>query len=159
MGGGGRSVLVVDDDEDQALILSTFLESVGYEVEIATSVATARAALTTRPFDVLIADLLLGDGTSLRLLHGLAACRPRAAIMLTGCDAPEDVLGSRRAGYDVHLVKPAELDQIVAAITESLANRNSGVRLAKAHAALGDVDESVHVNGSRAARKAGGEST
>lgn len=134
MGGLNRSVvLVVDDDRDHLLMLEAVLESVGYAVVTAASCAEARALLEARPFDALLADLSLGDGTALDLLAGLAdEHRPRVALVLSGFDATEDVDRSLHAGFDAHLVKPTAIDQLRDALEQGLTNHPSGFRVARA---------------------------
>ena len=53
-----------------------FLSSQGHEVQIATDIASAIKLAFARPFDLLLSDLGLPDGTGLELIDGIA--RPRA---------------------------------------------------------------------------------
>lgn len=59
-------VLIVDDEPYLARLMGTVLRDEGYEVEVAHSLETARAAVG--PFDVVVADVRLpnGDGRHLR---------------------------------------------------------------------------------------------
>jgi DNA-binding response OmpR family regulator len=125
-------VLVVDDDEDHVTMLEVALESSGYAVVTAFSFAEARSVLASRDVDALVADLTLGDGSSLDLIAESGARRPRVAVILSGLDAPDDLDQTRRAGYDAHLVKPTSIEQLDAVLTEGLQRRRSGVRLAHA---------------------------
>lgn len=113
-------VLVVDDDEDNAAILQMSLEGNGFQVKIASSVAEARAELTSSSFDALVTDLSLGDGTALELLSSLGASRPRVAILVTGYGAEEDRALSAAAGFDAHFVKPVELGALERTLLEGL---------------------------------------
>lgn len=124
-------VLIVDDDEDHVMMLEVGLEAQGFAVITAYSCAEARHLLDTRGVDALVADLTLGDGTSLDLLTSLAR-RPRVAVILSGYDSPEDVARTKAAGYDAHLVKPASFELLARVLREGLEHATSGVRLAKA---------------------------
>jgi DNA-binding response OmpR family regulator len=128
-------VLVVDDDEDHVMMLEVGLESAGFSVLTAYSLAEASKLLASRHVDALVADLTLADGTSLDLL-AKAPRRPRVAIVLSGFDAPEDVAKTRAAGYDAHLVKPASFGDLTRVLRDGLERSLSGVRLAKAKAPL-----------------------
>jgi DNA-binding response OmpR family regulator len=128
-------VLVVDDDEDHVMMLELGLESAGFSVLTAYSLAEASKLLASRHVDALVADLTLADGTSLELLKK-APTRPRVAIVLSGFDAPEDVAKTRAAGYDAHLVKPASFADLTRTIRDGLERTMSGVRLAKSRAPL-----------------------
>jgi DNA-binding response OmpR family regulator len=126
-------VLVVDDDEDHVTMLEVGLEASGFEVLKAYSCAEARQLLATFGPDAIVADLTLGDGTSLDLL-GSVARRPLVSVILSGYDGPDDVARTRAAGYDVHLAKPASFEVLARALREGLERATSGVRLAKTSA-------------------------
>ncbi|MCO5165618.1 MAG: response regulator [Planctomycetes bacterium] len=112
-----RRVLVVDDNVDAADLLGEALRGLGFEVAVAHG---ADGALDlARPFapDVALVDLgmpgidgfelarrLRQDGLGLRL------------VALTGYGQDNDRVRTREAGFDAHLVKPAALDAIVAAL-------------------------------------------
>ncbi|CAN5868909.1 hypothetical protein BH11MYX4_BH11MYX4_09270 [soil metagenome] len=106
--GPGPVVLVVDDDDDHAFTLAALLELEGFVALMASSRAEARAILASRPVDVLLADLSLGDGTALDLMRELGS-RPRVAIVLSGFDGAGDVERTLAAGFDAHLTKPVHL--------------------------------------------------
>lgn len=59
-----RRLLVVEDEALMARLLRDVLEGLGFEVDIASSAAEARAALATFDPDVALIDLVLGDGPS-----------------------------------------------------------------------------------------------
>ncbi|HWL85930.1 MAG TPA: response regulator [Polyangiaceae bacterium] len=115
---GARTVLVVDDDMDTVALLRWVLEHRGYEVLGATSVAEALLVAGKRPFDVLISDVGLPDGSGIDLMDRLG--RPRHAIALTGVSSDEDVARIRAAGFRQHLTKPVNLSTLEAAISELL---------------------------------------
>src|SRR5947209_912905 len=102
----GSTVVVVDDDEDNVLVLEVGLQNAGFEVKTARSVHEALALFAAGDADALVTDYSLGDGTALELLKSLGPKRPRLAILVTGHGSPEDVAESRAAGFDAHLVKP-----------------------------------------------------
>jgi CheY-like chemotaxis protein len=107
----GESVMVVDDDEDNALVLEAALELAGFQVTVARSLHDARAALAQTSVDVLVSDYSLGDG----------AKRPRVAVLVTGYGSPEDRERSEAAGFDAHLLKPVAFDELERTIRDKLA--------------------------------------
>jgi CheY-like chemotaxis protein len=121
MGGEPRPlVLVVDDNEDQLTMLDAVLETAGYEVVTAQSLAEARLVLGSRDVDALVSDLALGDGTALQLLRGLGDHRPRVAVVLSGYDGREDVERSLATGFDAHLAKPVPVEVLQEIIADGL---------------------------------------
>jgi ATP-binding cassette subfamily B protein len=116
----GRSLLVVDDDEDAREALRMLLTMCGAEVEALDSGHAAldylRARSSERWPDLMICDIGLPDETGysvLRRVRGLEAERHIAlaermpAIALTGFARPEDRMQALVAGFQVHLTKPA----------------------------------------------------
>jgi signal transduction histidine kinase/CheY-like chemotaxis protein len=113
-------VLVVDDNVDAAELLGEILQSYGHQIAVAHD--GPRALLLAASFQPSVAVVDIGlpimDGYELagrlRLLPGLQDLR---LIALSGYGQSDDKTRSRQAGFNVHLVKPAELDTIVAAIS------------------------------------------
>ena len=114
----GRRVLLVEDNEDNANAVSEFLRLRGYEVSVATSVAASvRAA--RNGFEVLVSDIGLPDGSGLELVRVLSREHPVRAIALSGYGTPADVQRSRDAGFQCHLTKPVDPDELVEAIEQA----------------------------------------
>lgn len=113
--GGGRSlqILLVEDHDDTARVLSRLLERLGHRVRIAGSVATALAA-ADQPFDLLLSDIGLPDGTGNDLIRQLRNDRHInvPAIALTGFGMEEDIAKSREAGFTDHLTKPVNFQRL-----------------------------------------------
>jgi two-component system catabolic regulation response regulator CreB len=83
-----RHLLVVDDEPHIGLLLRPHLERLGYLVSLARTLGEARHALQggAPPFDAMLLDLHLPDGSGLDLLHELrdaAATRAFPVIVLT----------------------------------------------------------------------------
>lgn len=82
-----RRVLLVEDAEVYALLLQRALEARGWQVAWVAQVAAARARLVAEPFDLLLTDLHLPDGSAADVLD--AAVRPglRRVVMSADVDA------------------------------------------------------------------------
>ncbi|MCL2723236.1 MAG: response regulator [Polyangiaceae bacterium] len=116
------SVVVLDDDEDNLLILEAALTKRGFDVRAARSCADARALLDGREADALVTDLSLGDGTAFELVSTLGRRRPRALVLVTGFGGHADREASAAAGFHAHLVKPITFDQLDRALRAALGN-------------------------------------
>jgi CheY-like chemotaxis protein len=110
------TVVLVDDDEDNVVVLEVGLRSLGFEVKTARSMREALAIFEQDHADALVTDYSLGDGTAFELLVSLGAKRPPLAVVVTGYGGPEHVAASRAAGFDAHLVKPIDLRQLERAL-------------------------------------------
>ena len=111
----GLRVLVVDDNEDAALLLSEILRMQGHDVVVVHDGAAAlRARLTFVP-EVALLDLGLPVMDGYELARHLRAQSPAAQlriIAITGYGEAKDRLRSKAAGFDEHLVKPVDFGQV-----------------------------------------------
>ncbi|WP_167530561.1 response regulator transcription factor [Microbispora hainanensis] len=127
-------LLVVDDEPALREALRSSLEFEGYAVETAADGLTAldllgRAGQTGRTYDAVLLDVMMPR------LDGLTACRRlRAAgnllpvLMLTARDAVGDRVSGLDAGADDYLVKPFELDELLARVRALLRRGGQYVR-------------------------------
>ncbi len=119
-------ILLVEDHPGLARLLGLALESVGHAVRIAGGVNAALELAEQEPFDLLVSDLGLPDGTGIDLMRELAARRPIKGIAYSGYDDEEHVRAVRDAGFAAHLRKPVELEDLAAAIRRVLDRQGSG---------------------------------
>jgi len=108
------SVLVVDDDERLAELTARGLRRLGYDAE------SAGALRELRPNEVLVFDLSLASGLDPRTRSALTAARP---IVVTGATDPGSRALAERLEASDYLVKPVELEDLVAAISRRMAAR------------------------------------
>ena len=112
-----RTLLIVDDDEPLRRRLQRAMEQRGYEVTTAESVATGVAAATAAPPAFAVVDLRLGDGSGLDVVAALQKAREGARIIvLTGYGNIATAVAAVKAGAVDYLPKPADADQIAAAL-------------------------------------------
>ena len=121
-----RRVLVVDDNRDFALSLSALLELEGHDVR--TTFEATSAETVAEEFRPEIAFLDLGlpnvNGFELaRRLRGQPWMNGIVLVAVTGWGKDEDRKRSREAGFDLHLVKPVEPDQILDQVRKVAATR------------------------------------
>ena len=130
-------ILLVEDDETLAELISEYLSEQGYDVTVR---ADAKAALDTayeRNFDILILDVKLpkGDGFSLlRELRRLGDDTP--AIFTTSLNALQDLEIGYKSGCDDYLKKPYELKELLLRIQILIKRKFSHVN-----------DEFIELNG------------
>ncbi len=112
-----RRVLVVDDNRDGSNSLALLLKMRGHEVQVAHDGATALVtALAMRP-EVVLLDIGLPDldGYEVaRRLRNEAGTKEALLVALTGYGQEDDRRRSREAGFDHHLVKPVDFDDVQA---------------------------------------------
>jgi PAS domain S-box-containing protein len=130
--GGGRSpvepetsrvperslrVLVVEDDPDSGEMLALFLSHYGHHVEVASSLSAATSKLEEH-WDAVLSDIALPDGSGLDVARRVRQMSqpPERVIALSGFGSNDDIRASLEAGFDDHLVKPIDLDQLLLAL-------------------------------------------
>jgi PAS domain S-box-containing protein len=123
-------ILLVEDHEDTARVLGRILRNAGFDVSHAGTVTEARALAGTRPFDLLISDVGLPDGSGLDLMKALRDAQGIKGIALSGFGTDEDVAASAAAGFAAHLTKPVDWDRLRAEIEKLTTQRDSAARSA-----------------------------
>jgi signal transduction histidine kinase/CheY-like chemotaxis protein len=123
-----RKVLVVDDLQASADTLKVLLELEGFVVRIANDGASALAVAREFVPDVLILDIGLPgmDGFEVaRQLRSRPESKDALLIALTGYGEAESRQRSQQAGFDHHVVKPADIDFLLSIVSQPLANRQA----------------------------------
>lgn len=111
--GGHLRILLVEDNDDSRELLAELLGTLNYEVEAASSIATALQLAATERFDVVLSDLGLPDGTGWELMHQLRDRHAMKGIALSGYGMEEDQRRSREAGFCDHVIKPVDPTRLV----------------------------------------------
>ncbi len=112
-------ILLVEDHEPTAFVLARLLRRKGHDVEVANCVKEATEEAHA-PFDFLVSDIGLPDGTGLDVIAYYRKQRGDdfRAIALSGFGMEADVARSMAAGFDRHLVKPVDFHTLHNAIEE-----------------------------------------
>ena len=111
-------ILVVDDHGDTSRVMARLLQGRGHQVKTAEGVSTALEAVHQEPFDLLISDIGLPDGTGLELMRQIQSIRPTKGIALSGRGSTEDVRESQDAGFAAHVTKPVDFHKLQQLISE-----------------------------------------
>jgi CheY-like chemotaxis protein len=101
-------ILLVEDHVDSRRVLGRLLESFGCVVRSTGTVADAVAAADREPFDVLISDIGLPDGSGIDVVRRIRAHHDIKAIALSGFGQADDLRRSAEAGFSIHLTKPVD---------------------------------------------------
>lgn len=111
-------ILFADDEPGIRLTLPLILKQEGFEVSVAATVAEALAYINRDSFDVLLADLNIGEkGDGFTLISAMRRVQPSAVtLILTGYPDFATALEAIRSQVDDYLTKPTNIQQLVETI-------------------------------------------
>ena len=120
-GGTTRSLpmraLVIEDDENIAVLNRRLLEPEGFHVEMARTAHEGRHLASTRDYDLIMLDMILPDGSGMDLL---GVIRERTAttpvLVVSGSGDMHATISALDAGADDYLHKPYEGDELTARV-------------------------------------------
>ncbi|WP_250472402.1 response regulator [Caballeronia sp. GAFFF1] len=123
--GRALRVLLVEDNEQTSSAMAEVLEMLGHDVAVATTVAAALERARSAPFDLLVSDIGLPDGSGLDIARAWRELQPdKPSVAITGYGMDEDIRRCREAGFRDHLTKPVNFSRLEALI-RSLAEQLS----------------------------------
>jgi len=119
-------LLIVEDAEDVCDAIAESLSRLGHVCDKARTLADARQFLGVQPFDLMILDINLPDGSGYDLLKEIRARgETLAVIMLTARLGVDDRVDALDAGADDYLVKPFDIRELEARL-RAVARRRHG---------------------------------
>ncbi len=102
-----KRLLLVDDDRDLIESMGSWLNSIGYQTELADSLRAARRVMEQRPIDLALVDIRLEDGDGFELLAYLRQHYPQVPVVLiSGYATPATASEALRVGAFDLLTKP-----------------------------------------------------
>ncbi len=137
-------LLLVEDDALLNQGLTRTLGNEGYAMESVSDLASARAYIASDDIDMVILDLGLPDGDGLTLMSQIKGRKkPLPVLILTARDSLDDKIKGLDLGADDYLVKPFEVDELLARL-RVLSRRISGVTSSLLHCAALRLDLAAH---------------
>ncbi len=122
-GSAGARLVIVEDDADTLEMLRATLEARGFQVTTCQSAVEMLAAVPENPVDLLISDIGMAemDGFEMiKRLRKLPNFGNVPAIALSGYASQKDAGSALAAGFNAHVSKPVDPNQLIALIEELL---------------------------------------
>jgi len=118
------SLLLVDDDRHILDSMAGWLREQGYQVDVAASRQEAVAQVDKKPYDLVLADIRLGDGDGFEILAHCRKNHPNmTVILITGYGTVETGIEALRAGAFDLLTKPLIDEELEMSIDRALSQR------------------------------------
>jgi DNA-binding NtrC family response regulator len=146
-------VLIVDDEPGSRLGVHTYLETYGYDIDEADSLAGAIAHLRTQVPDLALVDWALPDGTALDLLtHIKQQGIDVPVVVLTGHGSIELAVTAVKEGAEQFLTKPVELASLALVIDRVIEHQQNSRRVIATHSRQAPAEEGLFSGRSPAVR-------
>ena len=125
-------VLVVDNEADAREILSIMLSQYGAKVTTATSTSEALEVLQEWKPDVLVSDIGMPEEDGYALIKKIRALEPEQggaipAVAVTGYAGSDERVRLLSAGYQMHVTKPVELNELATLIADLTGSMGKGI--------------------------------
>src|SRR2546421_3374136 len=133
----GARVLVVDDELQIVRGLKVILRAAGYVVEAAATKAEALDAVSVRPPDVLVLDLILPDGSGVEVCEEIRGWSKLPILVLSAVGDEREKVRALDAGADDYITKPFGADELTARLRALL--RRSADAVEQPSVTLGDL--------------------
>ncbi len=119
-------ILLVEDDTMMGQAVKIALSQAGHVVDVADMAEEAEAALDTTPYDLVVMDINLPGKSGLELVAGLRRRKKDIPVLaLTARNTTQQKVEGLNAGMDDYLVKPFELEELLARV-QALLRRHRG---------------------------------
>lgn len=117
------AILFVEDDATIAMGVEYSLKQEGFQVSLAYRFEEARALLKNNPFDLVLLDLGLPDGSGYELCKEIRAAGDTPIIILSARDEESSIVLGLDLGADDYLTKPFRLRELISRMNAVLRRR------------------------------------
>ncbi|MDP9057293.1 MAG: sigma-54 dependent transcriptional regulator [Pseudomonadota bacterium] len=124
------SVLLVEDDESIAIVITAALAAEGFDVVHCDSIAGRNALLATQTFDALVTDVMLADGDGIDSLGPVRAMHPTMPIIiLSARNTLDTAVRASETGAFEYFPKPFDIEELARTVRQAVGAggyRNNG---------------------------------
>jgi two-component system, NtrC family, response regulator AtoC len=118
------NILIVDDDQSMAEVLSTVMTKAGFAITSCASAAEGLSALAEQDFDVVVTDLHMEGMDGFAFCERIVANHPDVAVvMVTAFGSMDSAVAAIRVGAYDFIVKPFDTSTITLTLQRAVAHR------------------------------------
>lgn len=111
-------ILLVEDHGDTRRTLARLLKHFGHDISVADNTQSALEILKSKALDLVLSDIGLPDGSGYDVMTEAKRQQQIKGIALTGFGMEEDIQRSKNAGFDFHLTKPVDFQELRSVLAE-----------------------------------------
>ena len=115
-----HQILIIEDDSGIRKVLRVLLESEGYRITEADTVARGEIETRSHKPDLLLVDLGLPDGDGLTLIRRIRSWSPVPVVVITARAMEEQKIAALDAGADDYVTKPFSSPELLARVRAAL---------------------------------------
>ena len=121
------SVLLVEDDESIAIVITAALEAEGLSVDRCDSIAERDLLLSRNVYKALVTDVMLTDGDGIETLGAVRALHPRLPIIILSAQNTLDTaVRASDTGAFEYFPKPFDIDELAKAVHQAIGASSVG---------------------------------
>jgi CheY-like chemotaxis protein len=114
------SILIVDDEEADRIVLGSIFEGDGHDVHFAANGTEALRLYLEQPIQVVITDIVMTGGDGLDLITSLRQINPNAAILAVSGKGARGLQSANELGADRIFTKPVEAAALTQAVDDAV---------------------------------------
>jgi len=119
-----QRILVVDDENSMCEFMKIMLGKEGYDVDAEQDGHRAVARVSEKPYDLVIADLMMPQMSGLELMDEVRSSHPDLPfLVMTAFASVETAIEALKKGASDYVTKPFKIDEIKLTIQKTLENR------------------------------------
>jgi two-component system, NtrC family, response regulator HydG len=123
------NILILDDEESILFSFHRFLVAVGYRVTVADSYEKALTKLNEDTFDLILADIILGDGCGINILREVQRRKLHTrVVIMTAYPSKETEETSFHLNAMDYLIKPLRQERLLSTVKHVLGNLIGAVK-------------------------------
>lgn len=135
-------ILLVDDDAETRQVIKGFLESQGYEVDIASCADEAIGKLKTTKPDLVFSDIRMPGMDGLSLLRHIKEQDPLTeVVIITGFASVHTAIDAMRKGADDFVMKPIDLGHLSLIVQRSIKKKNLSLEIKRKQDEIKELEE------------------
>lgn len=114
-------ILIVDDEKSIRITLCEFLKNEGYEAESAGDAVIACGMLESKPFDVVVTDIIMPRISGIDLLSTIRKTSPGLqVIIMTGEPSVDTAIRAVQSGANDYITKPINKDTLLKTVRNAI---------------------------------------